>query len=221
MKIRTKQILLPRLDIKAVFNGLGQVCHIVRNNVGQLAIFAMVPNLLNRIQIRRIARKKMQFQSAFQRLYIGNHKPRLMGGQTVNHEKYRTATVPHKCFQEFDKSCCIQAAGIDRIPERPTGCHCGNSADGLTLSAGPDNRRLSLNAPGSLQRRIRANSGFVQKENICTTTFGTLLQLWVVLVFPLFNSLRTSFIRSAQRLLRRNPKFCQQTPDRNEGSISF
>lgn len=57
MEKRTKQRRLPRLDTKAVLNNLCQVCHIVRNKVCQLAVFAMVPNLFNRIQFRRISRK--------------------------------------------------------------------------------------------------------------------------------------------------------------------
>jgi hypothetical protein len=46
VKKRTKQILLPRLSSKALFDGLGQVFGILRDKVGQLAVFAMVPDLL-------------------------------------------------------------------------------------------------------------------------------------------------------------------------------
>ena len=64
VKKRTKQILLPRLTYKAFFDGLGQVFGIVRDEVGQLAVFTMVPDLLVGIQFRSIRRKPLDIDSA-------------------------------------------------------------------------------------------------------------------------------------------------------------
>lgn len=48
-------MLLHRLDMET----LCQVIYVVGNTVGQLAVFAVVPNLFNRIQFRRISREPL------------------------------------------------------------------------------------------------------------------------------------------------------------------
>jgi len=64
-----KQMRLFRLNTETLFNGLCQVLRVIGNKVRQ-AVFAMVPNLFNRIQFRRISRKPLDIdppaQSDFQ-----------------------------------------------------------------------------------------------------------------------------------------------------------
>jgi len=136
------------LDVgEILLNTIPQRFVLSQRGFGGAVIAKMIPNKFIRVQIRRIAGKKMQFQHALKGLYISGNKPCFMSGQPVNDEKHGTSPVPHKRFQEFDKPSRIQPAGIDRIPKGPAGCDGGNGTDRLTLAAGLYNRRLSLGTP--------------------------------------------------------------------------
>jgi len=176
----------------------------------------MIPDELIRIQIRCIAGKKMRFQGPLEGLNVGGHHPCFMSGQPVHHQEDRPPSGTQKHFPEFDEPGCIQASGVDRIPKGSPRGYRGNSADRLPLAADGDDRRLSPEAPGSLQRSIRTNAGLVQKEKVRTPAFGALFQARILLGLPSFDRFRVPFIRTTERFLRRNLQLRQQTSNRGK-----
>jgi len=90
---------------KILLNAVSQRFILSQRCFGGAMMAKIIPNKFIRIQIRRIARKKMKFQSAFKRLYISGNKPCLTNGQTVDDKKYSTAAVTYKNFQEFYSIC--------------------------------------------------------------------------------------------------------------------
>lgn len=177
MKKRTKQILLPRLDIKAVFNGLGQVCHIVRNKVGQLAVFAMVPNLLNRIQFRRISRKPLRLNTmAESALQPANptamHHPAVDNQNDARGEMLQQ--VSDKCLKiigtnimALNRKIQSQSMTFRRTRKR------GDGRQPIPAIPTAQDRRLSFGGPCAANRWLKHKPAFVQKNDgfTCSASF--------------------------------------------------
>jgi len=183
-----------------LFHPISQRLVFSQGSFGGAVMTKMIPDKFIRIQIRGIARQEMQFQFSFEGLHIGGHQFGFMGRQPIDHQKHPTAAVTHKRFQKFHEPGGVQAAGINRIPKGSAGGHRGDGTDRLALTTGLDDRRLALGAPGALQRRVRTNAGFIQKEDVRPALFGPFLQLRIILRLPFFHGLRVAFSSPAANL---------------------
>ena len=80
MKERTQQISSATLATQRITHDLSQCANVVRNEVGQVNVFAVIPNLLDRIKIRGISRQPFDVQAAESQLEFPyrrtmNHPP--------------------------------------------------------------------------------------------------------------------------------------------------
>ena len=66
---------------KILLNTIPQRLVLSQGYFGGAVMAKMIPDKFIRVQIWRIARKKIQFQFAPKRLYIGGNKPCFWGGQ--------------------------------------------------------------------------------------------------------------------------------------------
>jgi len=64
MEKRTQQVFLATLAGKRISHCLSQCVNIIRNKVGQVHVFAVIPNLFDRVKIRSIGRQPFEVQSA-------------------------------------------------------------------------------------------------------------------------------------------------------------
>lgn len=93
VKKRTKQILLLRLNHHTFFNSLGQMRRILGDKVGQLAVFAVVPDLLIRIQLRGICRKPFHLDTATKPVFQVTHSA-AMDHPPANHKNDAVGEMP-------------------------------------------------------------------------------------------------------------------------------
>ena len=181
VKKRTKQILLPRLSSKALFDGLGQVFGILRDQVGQLAVFAfaMVPNLFNRIQFRRISWKPLDIDPPVQSDFQFPNSA-AMHHPSVEDQKDSCREVLQQISDEpfkiigpnsvvFNRKIQSQTVTLRRAGQR--------RQDRQSSPAIPtaQNRRLPFGGPGAADRQLQQKPAFVQKNDGFTRSAGFLL----------------------------------------------
>ncbi len=140
---------------------------------------------------------------------------------TIHDQKCRTAPVPQEGAKKLHKARGVQAARIDGIPEGSLRIDRRDGIDRLPLTTGLNNRCLSFGSPSPAQRRIRANSCFIEKEDIRPTFFGTLPQLWVVSSLPALDRLGISLVGTPERFLWSNAQLRQQASDRGQAQADF
>ena len=169
MKERTKQMLLSRLNTQAFFNCLCQVFHSVRDKVGQVAVFAMVPNLLNRIQFRRIRRKPFHVNTITESaLHPANTTA--MHHPSVNH---KDDPLGKMLQQVGDKRLKIVGSNImvfnRKIQSQTTAfrraCQHRDGRQPIPAIPTAQNRCLPLGRPRAANRRLKHKPAFVQKND--------------------------------------------------------
>src|SRR3954468_843171 len=135
---------------------------------------------------------------------------------TIHNQKYRATPMSQKLAKKLHKTRGIQPSRVDGIPKGSMGIDRRNGIDLLPLATSLNNRGLSFRCPSPTQRRVRANTRFVEEEDIRATFFGALPQSRVVLSLPLFDRFGVSLVSSSERLLRSDAQLCQQASNRSQ-----
>lgn len=86
MKKRTEQILLLRLAAQRGIKDSGQMVDVVRYKIRQLAVFAVVPDLLHRVQLRCIGRQPLNLNTA--KPFLQSFGTATMNHPAINHKDY-------------------------------------------------------------------------------------------------------------------------------------
>ncbi len=179
MKKRTKQILLPRLTYKAPFDGLGQVFCIVRDKVGQLAVFAVVPDLLVGIQFRSVRRKPLHINSAA-KPSLQLPCPAAMDHPPVNHKNDSAwkmfQQIGHKIYKirrtnsvAFNRKIQPQTAAFRRAG------YGRNHRQPIPAIPTAQNGRLPFGSPCPPNSGLQHKPAFVQKNEGFTRSAGFFL----------------------------------------------
>jgi len=179
VKKRTKQILLPRLSSNALFDGFCQVFHVVGNKVGQLAVFAVVPDLLVRIQFRRIGRKPLHI-NPIAKSGLQTPHPAAMDHPPVNHKndscREMLQQISHKRLKivgtnivVFNRKIQPQTAAFRRAG------YGRNHRQPIPAIPTAQNGRLPFGSPCPPDGRLEHKPAFVQKNDGFTRSAGFFL----------------------------------------------
>ncbi len=170
----------------------------------------MIPDELVRIQVWRIARKKVQLNLPLFLLNKLHYHLSDVSRMTINHQEHRPPARTKKHLEELYKTSRVEIAQERLVPEASPSIDCRDGIDGLALTTGLNHRCLSPRSPSPTQGYVGANSSFIQEKNVRPPVLGATPQLRVVDLQPVLDRLRISLVSATQRLLRGNIQFGQQ-----------
>ena len=179
---------------------------------GYARTLGMTPHKLVRVEAWRIARQKVQCQTAicFGHIFLDRHI--LVRRQTIHHQMQRFLAAMQQPLEQFDKQIAREPTLISGEPERAFGIDRRSCADALTLPRPIDHRRFAAQSPSLVMHRIGTKAGFVPEIDFGTFLFGLLCDGQKGIALPTFNGCRIALIGALQRLLRREVEFTSKLP---------
>jgi len=139
--------------------------------VRQLVLFPVRPEVLDRIQFRRIGGKIFQPQTSSLLPDKVPHCAAVMTGQTVPDDQQLARNVPHQVREKFDDLWTADRAGKQLKVEVPPGHPC-HGRQRLPVEVVLQNRRLAAWCPGAAAMRALAQSAFVDEDDRAALVFG-------------------------------------------------
>lgn len=89
---------------------------LTQRTAGNAGALGIAPHQLAGIQVRGIARQKIQRQLPLEFLDVAANKTALVGGQAVEHEMQRPVPVFHHLAEQFDET--LAAASVRSLRDR-------------------------------------------------------------------------------------------------------
>src|SRR6056297_1558286 len=181
--------------------------------------FYVIPDLLCRIQLRRVRWQEINLQAPIERFNAIFHFFGSVSRVTIPNHKRRAFVVMHELFQKlahlFTVYCALtghKAHAFSRI----NGC---NHIDAESGTCALHHRRLPLWRPCFAGMIIRSDTGFISKVNLRAKLFGPFFDLWKNFVLPFGNGLRVLLIGTVQGLLWGKAQLTQKPADRAEAQL--
>ena len=149
----------------------GQLPEVGRAEVRQFVLLPVGPQILDRVEFRRIARKIFQPQTSALLLYELPHRAAAMTGQSVPNDQQLAGNVPQQVREKLDD---LRAADRSRkqpeieVPPR----HPRYRRQGLPVEVILQNRRLSARRPSAAAMGALAQSAFVDEDEGPAFVFG-------------------------------------------------
>lgn len=156
------------IGFQETIEGFMEFVDIIGNDVGQIAVFGLVPHVFDGIKVRGVCWKpfdRKPLNTFFQQLPDG----RSMGRQTVPHENERTPQVQVNLAQEPNEvrsSCVVVKEFV--VQAQPTGprrasnsCY---SSDPIVTIPDPLDRRVSRRSPHSPPQGLEQIATFIKKN---------------------------------------------------------
>ncbi len=92
-------------------------------------LLQMVPDKLIRVEFRRVARKKMQFEATLQRLNVLSNKASPMGWMSIEDQKRWVRTIAHEGLEKLQEPFLVESSGEDLEPKRAPTIHGRDGVD--------------------------------------------------------------------------------------------
>ena len=141
-----------------------QFPRVAHDQVPDLVLFEVRPQVFDRIEFRRVGRQRCHLQAP---LGGGNEvfdQPAAMDHSSIPEDQQRRAQVAQEHFEKFDNLRAFDRTGMDLKIEVPEG---DSRNDRKTLPAESllENRRLAARRPSAHPVRPRAQAAFVDENN--------------------------------------------------------
>src|ERR1044072_7493275 len=102
MEERTQQWLILSLRTERVGNSLPEFQHMIGNEVGQVGVFGVIPNLLGRIKLGSVRRQPLNMDASAKASF-DFLDTRLVDLPPVQHQRDWSAESPQQLRHELDK----------------------------------------------------------------------------------------------------------------------
>lgn len=163
-----KTVRLMAIGFQELIEGFMQFVDIVRDHVGQIGVFGLVPHVFDRIKVRGVCGKPFDgepLNTVLQQLSDG----RSMGRQTVTHEDERTPQVEVNLSQEPDEvrsSCVVVKQFV--VQAKPVGpgraSNRSQSRDPIVTIPDSLDRCVSRRSPHSPPQGLEQIATFIKKN---------------------------------------------------------
>ena len=178
MKKRTQQVFLATLATKRITHRLSQCVNILRNEVGQVHIFAVIPNLLDRVEVRGISWQPFEIQ-------LAEPQSEFLCRRTVNHPAVDNQDEPsgkmpsqlrHKLLKVIRVHIRILYRKIKSklvSPRRNT--YCRNSRQPVATIPAIVDWSPAFGRPGAPNRWLKHEAAFVRQYDRSAASMGFFL----------------------------------------------
>lgn len=154
-----------------------QILDVLRNDVRQGAAFGLIPNILDRIEFRRIGWEPFDLEPR-PAIFKESSGSRAMSGQAIPHQNDGTAQMPMDIADKANEirgpRIVIQEFVVQSQPQRPRrACDGGDRRNAVASVPRALDRRVACRCPHSPPRRLQQESTFIEK-NQASLTFEAL-----------------------------------------------
>ena len=180
MKKRTQQVFLATLATKRITHCLSQCVNILRNEVGQVHIFAVIPNLLDRVEVRGISWQPFEIQ-------LAEPQSEFLCRRTVNHPTVDNQDEPFGKMGPHLRHKLLKVIGVHiRIlyrkiksklvpPWRNT--YCRNSRQPVATIPAIVDWSPTFGRPGAPNRWLKHEAAFVRQYDCLAASMSFFLSL--------------------------------------------
>ena len=153
-------------------SGSLEMLRIIRNKVGQFAVFGMAPPRLDRVQFRSVGWKPLELDVLHPR-FADPPGSRTVDRPTIEADNQRTLIVFAKLFNKVDNLVGANVVIVNlkrRTDVSPRGrkCHRSDNAQAIIPVPGSLHGRYATRRPGSTVHRLQSEPGFIDKNNAGT-----------------------------------------------------
>lgn len=150
-----------------------QILDVLRNDVRQRAAFGLIPNVLDRIEVRCIGREPFDLEPR-PAIFKESSCSRAMSGQAIPHQNDGTAQMPVDIADKLNEICgpriVIQKFVVQSQSQRPwRACDGGERRNPVTSIPGTLNGRVACRCPHSPPRWLQQKPAFIDKNQTSLT----------------------------------------------------
>ena len=127
-------------------------------------MFAVCPDVLHRVQFRRVGRQVFRVQAAFLVTYKLLCDPTAVGGKTIPNQQNVAMDITEQVFEELDNLLGFDGVLEDLKVEVPNG-HSGNDGQSLPVEVKLENGRLPARCPRAPPVGPLAQTAFVDEDD--------------------------------------------------------